>query len=144
MPTKSQTDESVPAPVHDRCSSVAQRIAADILTVAGRKGPVECTRAQMMLKQPDGSERDMGGRCKASIANTIDEHLTLDPVIDPSKVKELLKLTKELSDRVTELEGHTPSKDDREKYVDQLCAILWLQVDHYNVWVMRDAKSETD
>jgi hypothetical protein len=57
-------------------STLAQEIATKILTVYTDPKPLECTRAQMMLKQPDGSETQHGGRNKQSIVNVIDEVLT--------------------------------------------------------------------
>jgi hypothetical protein len=55
---------------------LAQSLATDILTVADREnGGIECTRAQMMLMQPDGKERNMGGRCKDSLVCVIEYHL---------------------------------------------------------------------
>jgi hypothetical protein len=55
---------------------IAQSLATDILTVAdSESGGIECTRAQMMLKQPDGTERNMGGRCKDSLVRVIEYHL---------------------------------------------------------------------
>jgi hypothetical protein len=59
-----------------RCSNVAEQIATDILTVwSTNPGGVECTRMQAMLMQPDGTEKNMGGRCKESIIKTIIPHL---------------------------------------------------------------------
>jgi hypothetical protein len=57
------------------CWALGQQIATAILTVHGQDGGVECTRAQMMLKQTDGTEINMGGRCKASLAQCIAEEL---------------------------------------------------------------------
>jgi hypothetical protein len=54
---------------------LSQRIATSILTVWDKDGGTECTRAQIMLKQPDGTEKNMGGRCKASLAQCIAEAL---------------------------------------------------------------------
>ena len=53
-------------------SALAHEIATEILTTHGRE-PLECTRAQMMFKQPDGTETEHGGRNKQSIVNTIDD-----------------------------------------------------------------------
>jgi hypothetical protein len=51
---------------------LAEKIATEILTVWwGKKDKTECTRAQLMLKQPDGSEKNMGGRNKSSIIGVI-------------------------------------------------------------------------
>jgi len=61
------------------CSTVAEQIATDILTVdiltVFHPSGIECDRAQMMLRNPDGTERNMGGRNKSSIVNTILPHL---------------------------------------------------------------------
>jgi len=51
----------------------AEVIATDILTVGDED--IECTRAQMMLKQPDGSEINMAGRNKKNIGDLIAVHL---------------------------------------------------------------------
>lgn len=54
----------------------AVKLATDILTVADNEsGGIECTRAQMMLKQSDGTERNMGGRNKESLIQLIECHL---------------------------------------------------------------------
>jgi len=57
------------------CWALAQQIATTILTVYEKDGGTECTRAQMMLKKSDGTEVNMGGRCKASLAQCIAEKL---------------------------------------------------------------------
>ena len=55
---------------------VAENLATDILTVAdAQKGGIECTRAQMMLEDDQGREKNMGGRNKASLIRTIEYHL---------------------------------------------------------------------
>lgn len=51
---------------------LAHVIATDILTP---HGCAECTRAQLMSKQLDGSERDMGGHNKQSLITVIKRHL---------------------------------------------------------------------
>ena len=56
-------------------SPIATEIATAILTVYTNTEPTECTRAAMMFEGPDGTERDMGGRCKTSIESTIDSVL---------------------------------------------------------------------
>jgi hypothetical protein len=53
-------------------NKLAENIATEILTIW--KGP-ECTRVQLMLEQPDGSERNMGGRNKDCLITTIEEVL---------------------------------------------------------------------
>ena len=64
------------APSSSLCSTVAEQIASDILTVwSSDSSGIECDRAQMMLKQSDGKERNMGGRNKESIIKTILPHL---------------------------------------------------------------------
>ena len=56
--------------------NMAKKIAEDILTTwPARAGTEECTRVQLMLKQPDGSERNMGGRNKTSLIECIAENL---------------------------------------------------------------------
>jgi hypothetical protein len=57
------------------CWALAQQIATAILTVYDKDGGTECIRAQMMLKKADGTEINMGGRCKASLAQCIVEEL---------------------------------------------------------------------
>lgn len=60
----------------DPLLALADAIATELLTVhLPRTEAVECTRAQMMLLQPDGTERDMGGRCKGSVRDVILRHL---------------------------------------------------------------------
>lgn len=55
--------------------SVAEEIAKDLLTVWNTSEGTECTRMQMMLMQADGTERNMGGRIKASVVETIIPHI---------------------------------------------------------------------
>jgi len=63
------------------CSAhlLAEKIAAEILTIYGSSEgqfpTQECTRAQLMLRQKDGSERNMGERNKASIIEVIKRNL---------------------------------------------------------------------
>lgn len=60
----------------DPLLALADAIATELLTVhLSRTEAVECTRAQMMLRQSDGTERDIGGRCKGSVRNVILRHL---------------------------------------------------------------------
>jgi hypothetical protein len=54
---------------------LAEKIATKILTVWSCRQGTECTRAQLMLQQPDGSEKSMGGRNKSSIVGVILECL---------------------------------------------------------------------
>ena len=54
---------------------LSMQIAADILRANAVPGGVECTRAQLMLATPYSGERNMGGRNKKSIAQTILPHL---------------------------------------------------------------------
>ena len=51
---------------------LSELIATEILSVYDRSGATECTRAQMMLARPDGTERNMGGRNKDSIIEAVD------------------------------------------------------------------------
>lgn len=53
----------------------AERLAGAILTFHSDE-PIECQRAALMLEQPDGTEKNMGGRCKESIADVIESALT--------------------------------------------------------------------
>jgi hypothetical protein len=54
----------------------AEKLASDILTVAASDvGGIECDRAQMMQKLNDGTERNMGGRNKASLIRLIECHI---------------------------------------------------------------------
>lgn len=53
-------------------SSLAEEIASALLTP---HNDVECQRIKLMLKTEDGSERNMGGRNKASIIDVISEIL---------------------------------------------------------------------
>lgn len=54
----------------------AEKLAADILTVAASDvGGIECDRVQMMQKLNDGTERNMGGRNKASLIRLIECHV---------------------------------------------------------------------
>lgn len=61
--------------------NLAIMIAKEIMTVRGSFGDIECHRAQLMARQPDGFERNMGGRNKESIAAyiapTLDRLITL-------------------------------------------------------------------
>ena len=55
---------------------LADKIATDILTMhIGKGNNTECTRAQLMLKQKDGAELNMGGRNKDCLKDVILEHL---------------------------------------------------------------------
>lgn len=55
---------------------LAEKIATEILTAwIGSNRYIECTRAQLMLRQPDGLERIMGGRNKDSLVKAIEEIL---------------------------------------------------------------------
>jgi len=65
------------APVHCSAQSLAEEIATEILTIYGSNAQfpsVECTRAQLMLRNDIG-EFNMGGRNKASIIEVIVRHL---------------------------------------------------------------------
>jgi hypothetical protein len=53
--------------------TLAEEIASALLTPHNEG---ECQRIQLMLKTEDGSERNMGGRNKANIIDTISEILT--------------------------------------------------------------------
>jgi len=65
---------------NDDLRYLAEDIASDILTVAYTSDDdVECTRAQMMLVQSDGTERNMGGRCKESIVRVVLSRLLNSP-----------------------------------------------------------------
>ena len=57
------------------CWALAQKIATAILTAWDKDGGTECTRVQLMLSEPFVTERIMGGRCKASLAQCIAEEL---------------------------------------------------------------------
>ena len=58
---------------------ISDKIADEILTVYGHNDTIiKCTRAQLMLRRPDGSESDMGGRNKESISMTIEEQLRIE------------------------------------------------------------------
>lgn len=70
---ESNPQKAVPPPSSG--SALARRIATAILTIYDTDGGTECTRAQMMLKQSNGTERNMGGRNKASIVEEIDRLL---------------------------------------------------------------------
>ena len=54
---------------------LAEKIATEILTVSAANGLIECTRVQLMLRQEDGTERNMGGRNKASLIEAIERNL---------------------------------------------------------------------
>ena len=59
---------------------LAEKIATEILTVyLGADKYQECTRAQLMLRQADGTERNMGGRNKASLTTVILDCLAQTP-----------------------------------------------------------------
>jgi hypothetical protein len=55
---------------------LSRKIAKEILTVHCYGGSdIKCTRAQLMLRQVDGTEKNMGGRNEASIVTVIKENL---------------------------------------------------------------------
>ena len=59
---------------------LAEKIATEILTVYGYGNkPIICTRAQLMIEQPNGLEMSMGGRCKKSIVAVLEEYLPDQP-----------------------------------------------------------------
>ena len=61
-----------PAVNSDYNTLLAEKIATSLLTPYNEE---ECTRIQLMLKQDNGIEANMGGRNKQSIINTIIECL---------------------------------------------------------------------
>jgi hypothetical protein len=74
---KKEKEEKYKYIVIERSSlqKLVNEIATDLLTIYSNPDNIECTRAQMMLKQSDGSEKNMGGRNKNSIQQTIYSHL---------------------------------------------------------------------
>lgn len=56
--------------------ALAENIATEILTVNGNPHAIVCTRAQMMLEEDGGIEKNMGGRNKISIVTVIVENLS--------------------------------------------------------------------
>ena len=72
-----------------RGSRIAIEIATAILTVNHTDGPIECTRAQMMLRGRNENhrttERNMGGRNKQSIVSEIDAVLAAHGFTGESK-----------------------------------------------------------
>jgi hypothetical protein len=59
----------------DMPGKLARAIAADLMTMGGPK-QVTAERIQLMKKQSDGTEKNLGGRNRDSVACTIQTHLT--------------------------------------------------------------------
>jgi hypothetical protein len=51
--------------------SLARAIDKELLTYYSHEGTRECTRSQLMLRRPDGSEMNMGGLCKKAMVTRI-------------------------------------------------------------------------
>jgi len=70
---------------------LAEKIATKIMTVYGPGTEIhECTRAQLMLMQPNRTEKNMGGRNKRSIISVLLEYLPDQP--EPITGEELLDM----------------------------------------------------
>ena len=69
MPLRNNTAKGGSSPAS--CSpSLAQKIASALLTpYMGEEG----TRLAIKLRQPDGTEKDLGGNCKQSIIDAINK-----------------------------------------------------------------------
>lgn len=57
-------------------AQLADKIATRIMTVHYPDGDIVCTRMQSMLKQGDGTEKNLGGRNRSSISAVIYDCLT--------------------------------------------------------------------
>lgn len=96
--------------------NVATQIATSILTVyAGTTDGIECHRAQMMLKQADGTEKNMGGRNKDSLVKEIMVHLQKlmeSPEVEPVLQTYFIGLKRDF--RMWAVESTSPEQAKRE------------------------------